>query len=566
MTASFDYVIVGSGAAGSVLAERLSASSASTVLVVEAGGSDRNPLHLVPGAWRATSSDPRYSRRYATTAEGRTGGEVWPRGRVLGGSTTVNGMTWNRGWAPAYEAWERAGNHGWNWARFLDAYRAIEHHEIGDAGTAGTDGRVGISRVRSRDAVSNAFVTSLDASGVRCTDDVNASGSERVGYASSNVRNGLRVSASRAFLHRAARRHNVTVLTGTEVKRITFDGTRAGVEAIQRGATIQFTARREVLVCAGTLESPLLLERSGIGDPQVLQRAGVPLRVPRSLVGENLREHHGVLFQFELAGRVGYNHQLSSWFKQGRAGARFLFTRGGVLSHSGTTVLAMYRSGREADHPDVQAFLVPMSYSGVDANTGRPVLDRGSGAMVLVYPTFPTSRGSIHITGSQPAAPPKLVPRFLSTCDDREVLIGAFRRMRAFTRTEPFAHLVTREVAPSETIDRDQEIVEYGLEHGVTAQHAVGTCALGPGDDDVVDEQLRVRGTTHLRVADASVFPMMPSGNTAAPTMALGWIAAEIISGEETKETSHGPRREEGAGHRGRRHRRNRLSDRQPSA
>jgi len=532
-TTVFDYVIVGSGAAGSVLAERLSADPRCTVLVIEAGGSDRSPVHLVPMTYTITSTDPRYSRQYATEPDEGGRVETWPRGWVLGGSTTVNGTLWNRGWSPAYDALERAGNRGWNWQRFVEAFQAIENHELGSGVVRGGEGPVAVSLTRPHDPVSDAILASLDAQGIALTDDVNGSGGERAGYSPHNARRGLRVSAARAFLRPAARRANVTVLTGTQAARITFTGTRAsGVEAVRAGVPITFTARREVLVCAGSLESPLLLERSGIGDPEVLRGARIPVHVARPGVGENLREHHGILLQYRLKGRIGFNHELRSPVRLARAGAQFLATGQGVVAHAGVTVMAMFRSDPATEHPDVQAFAGPVSVSGIDPKTGRQVPDRDSGAALGVFPTFPSSAGSIHVRGPGLDDPPRLALRHLSTDHDRAVLVAAVRRMRTVATSDPFAGLVEREREPTATLDEDAAITAYGLEHGFTASHPVGTCAMGPDQDAVLDDRLRVRGTTGLRVVDASVFPGMPSGNTAAPTMAMAWIAGGLIHGE----------------------------------
>ncbi|MFC9355106.1 GMC family oxidoreductase [Rhodococcus sp. NPDC057014] len=528
---NFDYIIVGSGAAGSVLAERLSRDPHKTVLVLEAGGSDRNPIHLVPKGFYFTMNNRKFSKFFQTEPYGDGNVDTWHRGSIIGGSTTVNGLVWNRGWAPAYDAWEEAGNKGWNWQRFLDAFRALEKHELGGSTVRGGYGPVDITVAKPREEVSDALVMSLGRLGVSYTEDMNSTGDDRVGYVTSNVKRGTRVSAARAFLRGARRRKNVTVLDRTEVARITFTGTRAsGVEANSRGRKVSFTANKEVLVCAGSLESPLLLERSGIGAPEVLRAAGVPVLVESPKVGENLREHRGILLQFRLKGTAGFNQQINSAVKQLWTGFKYLFTRDGVISYGGYNLVAMYKSDPASPGPDTQSFFTPISTSGVNPTTGRMVVDKFSGGMFLTFPMFPTSAGSIHITGPAVTDTPRIIPNFLATEHDRQLMAKAVAKAREIAATKPFADYLEAEVAPGPTLTDDADIADYAINNGGTGYHTLGTCAIGPDDDDVVDGRLRVRGTTGLRVVDASVFPAMPSGNNNAPTQAMAWIAAELIA------------------------------------
>ena len=511
-----DYVIVGSGAGGSVLAERLSRDPAVSVLLLESGGSDWNPIHLVPKGFYFTATNPKYTKAFVTEPYGDGNVNTLRRGRIVGGSTTVNGMIWNRGWAPQYDAWEQAGNKGWNWERFLSAFKALENHELGGNALRGGRGPVAVSVARPREAVSDAFVTALAKHGVGFVDDMNSSGDERVGYATSNIKRGTRVSASRAFLRRARRRRNLIVLDHTDVDRITFDSTVAtGVEATRRGEIVRFAARREVLVCAGALDSPLLLERSGIGNPEVLTAAGVPVIVASPKVGENLKDHRGsLLFQLRLKGSAGYNREINSVLKQSWTGFKYLFTRTGVMSFGGYNVTAVFRSDPASPHPDTQGFFTPMSSSSVDPNTGRIVVDKYSGAMFVVLSLFPTSMGSIHITGPSISDKPRLISDFLSTEHDRALTVKMFNKAREILATEPLAQLVEAEVAPGRELRENADVLNYALNRGGGGYHTLGTCAIGPNDNDVLDDRLRVRGTSNLRVVDASVFPVIPSGTT----------------------------------------------------
>lgn len=527
----FDYIIIGSGAAGSVLAERLSRDPGNSVLVVEAGGPDRHPIHMVPKGFYFTMNNPKYAKLFQTEPYGDGKIDTWHRGSIIGGSTTVNGMVWNRGWAHAYDAWEKAGNKGWNWQRFLEAFRALEKHELGGNTLRGGSGPVDLTIAKPCEVVSDALIMSLGRLAVTHTDDVNSTGDDRVGYVTSNIKRGTRVSAARAFLRSARRRKNVTVVNHTEVSRITFTGTRAsGVEAKSKGRTVSFRASKEVLVCAGSLESPLLLERSGIGAPEVLRAAGVPVRVESPKVGENLHEHRGILFQYRLKGKTGFNHQINDVIKQLWTGAKYLFTRQGVISYGGYNLIAMYRSDSTSPEPDTQSFFTPISTSGVDPTTGRMMVDKFSGGMFLTFPMFPTSTGSIHITGPAVTDKPRIIPNFLATEHDRQMMAKAVTKAREIAATKPFADYIEDEVVPGPTLVTEADIADYAVNNGATGYHTLGTCAIGPDDDDVVDDRLRVRGTTGLRVIDASVFPAMPSGNNNAPTQALAWIGAELIT------------------------------------
>ena len=528
MKAVFDYVIVGSGAGGSVLAEKLSRDGASSVLLLEAGGPDRNPVHLVPKGVRFVMSNPKYTKSYDVEPYGDQKLDNWRRGRILGGSTTLNGMVWNRGWAPEYDAWEKAGNAGWNWDRFLTAYREMEDHELGGSDLRGEGGPVRITRARPPEPVCDAFVKALSRHGIPQVDDINSSGNERVAYVSSNIKNGTRVSAARAYVWGSWRRPNLTLVKHADVERITFNGTKAtGVVAARGDRKVQFTARREVLVCGGGLESPLLLERSGIGDAAVLDAAGVAVLVDSPKVGENLREHRTVLFQPKLRGRQGFNHQVNSGPKQAWAGFKYLFTRSGVISFAGFNVIAIYKSDPTSEHPDTQGFFTPLTVSGVDS--GRPVVDKTSGAMFLNYQLFPTSAGSVHITGPDATHKPRIVANFLDTDHDRALTVKMVNKAREILATEPLAGLVESEVVPGDAIRSDDDVVDYVINQGGLGYHTLGSCAVGPDQDDVLDERLRVRGTSNLRVVDASVFPEMPSGNNNAPTQAMAWIAADMI-------------------------------------
>ncbi len=533
-TSTFDYVIVGAGAAGCVLANRLSEDPRTSVLVIEAGGGDSHPMHLVPKGFYFTLTNPKYGKSFATTEFPDGHVERLPRGKVVGGSTTINGMVWNRGWADYYDGWERAGNVGWNWQRFLDAYRKIERHQLGGNAVRGGDGAVDIEIAGPPEETCEALVAAFAANGVPFQEDMNGSGDERTSYVASNIRHGTRMSASRAYLRPARRRKNLTVVTGTEAERLVMDGTRVtGVLCREAGrGSVTYTARREVLVAGGAFDSPLLLERSGIGHPDVLAKAGVAVRVVSPKVGANFKEHRGILLQYRLSGVRGYNPEAASTARYLWSGFKYLFTRKGMIAHGGFALSAIYKSDPASPVPDTQCFFTPISTSDVNPMSGRMVVDKFPGAKYVALPMYPTSQGSLHITGPGLDDAPRLEPNFLSTEHDRQLLVKAVRKAREIVATEPFAKHVVAELQPGPQVAEDDEIIEYGINKGNAGAHGLGTCAMGPDDDDVVDASLRVRGTEGLRVVDASVFRDQPSGNNNAPTMALAWIAADIILAE----------------------------------
>lgn len=531
---TYDYIIIGAGSAGCVLANRLSEDPRNSVLLLEAGGGDKHPMHLVPKGFYFTLNNPRYGKFFPTIEFPDGHVEKLPRGRVVGGSSTINGMVWNRGWAPYYDGWEKAGNKGWNWARFLDAFKKIERHELGGNDVRGGSGAVDIEIATPREATCEALIAAFQHHGVPFQVDMNGSGDERVSYVASNIRKGTRMSAARAYLWPARKRKNLTVATHTEAERLVLDGSRVtGVLCQTPGGTITYSASREVLVAGGAFDSPLLLERSGIGNPEVLAEAGVPVKVASPKVGENFKEHRGILFQGRLKGIKGYNAEASSTPRYLWSGFKYLFSRRGMVAHGGFALSAIYKSDPASEHPDTQVFFTPISTSGVNPMSGQMVVDKEPGFKYVALPMYPTSQGSLHITGPGLEDEPRLDPNFLSTPEDQQILPKVLRKAREIIASEPFSQYVLEELQPGPQLTEDSEIVEYGVNQGNAGAHGLGTCAMGPDEDDVVDASLRVRGTQGLRVVDASVFKDQPSGNNNAPTMALAWIAADIILAEQ---------------------------------
>ena len=533
MTA-FDYIVVGAGSAGCVLADRLSRDGRYSVAVIEAGGSDRRVWIKLPIGYGRTFFDERVNWKFETEPDPGIGGRrsYWPRGKVVGGSSSINALVYCRGLPQDFDDWATAGATGWGWDDVKPHFDRLEQRLDCD-GRASGDGPMRIRDVSDRvHPINRHFLSAARELGLPVSEDFNGPAPEGVGYYHITTHGGMRCSAADAFLRPALRRSNITLFTHTQVKKLLFEGERAsGVRVARRDGTVQdLTVRAEVILSAGAIGSPQILQVSGIGPGEVLQKQGIAVRRESPNVGRNLQDHLAVSYLYKATERT-LNNDLAGPLGKLRAGLRYVLNRRGPLSLSVNQCGGFLRSHPEARHIDLQLYFTPATYT--TAPTGkRPIInpDPFPGFLISFQPSRPESRGAVALAAPDAAVPPRITPNYLTAQKDLNDVVRGGRLLQDFARTSSLQGLIQSPIEPDLlTLDEEGLVADFRARSD-TVYHPVSTCRMGRDiTSSVVDADLRVHGVEGLRVVDASVFPNITSGNTNAPTLMVADRAADAI-------------------------------------
>jgi choline dehydrogenase len=520
-----DFIVIGAGSAGAALASRLTESGRHQVLLLEAGG-ETHPLSRVPISFAKFINRPGVNWLYASEPQANTGGRAIPvpRGRMLGGSSAINGMVWVRGQRQDYDHWAQLGNRGWSWQDVLPIFKSMESYEAGDGDLRGRDGPIKVTDFGDRSRLYDGFFAAAESIGLKANRDYNGADQEGIAMTQGSISGGWRMSTARCYLEPARLRTNLTIETNATAESLILEGSRCvGVRYSVGGEKREARAAREVIVSAGAIASPQLLELSGIGQAARLKKLGIKVNHDLPGVGENLRDHwaprlkwrvgrHGVTFNERARGIPGL------W-----QGLLYITQRKGFLSYPASPLRGFFRTREGLDSPDamftVQPFLM----------TPDVKLAKETGLTVITHQLRPESKGSVHVTAADARKPPAITFNFLSERIDRDCVIASMRFVRRMMEAEPLAWLGAEEFAPGPKAKSDDELVDFVTRTAETTYHPVGTCRMGSDAAAVVDDRLRVRGIAGLRVADASIMPTLTSGNTNAPSIMIGEKAARMV-------------------------------------
>jgi len=523
----YDYIIVGAGSAGCVLANRLSASGRHRVLLLEAGGAGRSPWIHIPLGYGKHFTDPRVNWLYTNEPDAAVANRriPQPRGKVLGVSSSINGLVYIRGQREDYDHWRQLGNEGWSFDDVLPYFRKSEDQQRGTDDYHGAGGPLAVSDRKTPHPLADAFIDAAAALGYPRTDDFNGPNHEGFGYLQLTSRNGLRSSTAVAFLRPARKRKNLHVVTRAHATRILFDGVRAtGVEYVRNGKTVTAQAHGEVILSGGSINSPQLLQLSGVGPAQHLRDLGIDVVADRPGVGDNLQDHFNIRMVYRCRIPATLNDALNNPLRGALELARYAFRRDGFLAMGASVAAGFFRTDPAVATPDIQASMTLFSADKIGEK-----LHPFSGFSSIIRLLRPESRGTIMIKSADPFEPPAIRPNFLHRPRDGEVLVKGCHMVRQIINTPPLANLVEAEYLPGPEVASDADMLEFLRNSGATSFHPVSTCRMGGDDEAVVDPRLRVRGIEGLRVVDASIMPAIVSGNTNAPTIMIAEKAANMI-------------------------------------
>ena len=524
-----DYVVIGAGSAGCVLANRLSADPRNKVILLEAGGRDLNPWIHIPVGYFKTIHNPSVDWCYATEPDpGLNGRSIeWPRGKVLGGSSSLNGLLYVRGQSQDYDRWRQMGNAGWGWDDVLPLFKRAERNERGADEFHGDQGPLSVSNMRIQRPITDAWVAAAQAAGYKFNPDYNGADQEGVGFFQLTSRNGRRCSSAVAYLNPAKSRENLTIITHALADRIEItEGRATGVTYSDKGGRQQtVTARREIVLCGGAINSPQLLMLSGIGDPDQLSDHGIEVKKALPGVGKNLQDHLQARLVYKC-NEPTLNDEVSSLFGQAKIGLKYVLFRAGPMTMAASLATGFLKTRDDLETPDIQFHVQPLSAE----NPGKGA-DKFSAFTMSVCQLRPESKGEIRLGSAHPRDYPKIIPNYLSAETDCRTIVEGVKIARRIARHAPLSTKISEEFRPHASLGMDDDVatLDWARNNTASIYHPTGTCKMGDGPEAVVDHKLRVHGIAGLRVADCSIMPEIVSGNTNAPAIMIGEKASDLM-------------------------------------